>query len=170
MANLHAYKVRRAVHNVSKLGYNPNTVLYQHCSQKAPFCTFKYFMRFQGEPCFLSDRRCKQPWVHRCQRCFLPAFVFHSETLGWCCNCHTAPPCTGSASWKLQQKSSSTKGVGFHLYHTPCLWIQILLVSVKFKSLWKYKLRFLPWSSNAWVSSWPMTTPIPPKLRALHNK
>lgn len=24
-----------------------------------------------------------------------------------------------------------------------------------------------PWSSNAWVSSCPITTPIPPKLRAL---
>lgn len=32
--------------------------------------------------------------------------------------------------------------------------------------------RLSPWSSNAWVSSCPITTPMPPKLRALwdHEK
>lgn len=28
----------------------------------------------------------------------------------------------------------------------------------------------LPWSSNAWVSSWPITTPMPPKFRALEKQ
>lgn len=39
--------------------------------------------------------------------------------------------------------------------------------------VWKViilKINSKPWSSNAWVNSCPITTPIPPKLRALEKK
>lgn len=69
-------------------------------------------------------RPCRRPWVHRCLRCFLPVCAFHSEAPCWCCNFHTAPPCTGSAPWTLPLKSFSTMDAGFHPYHTPSLQIK----------------------------------------------